>query len=174
MYRRFATAPIVIAMLWALTLAPQPAWAASPFSSPDGGYSAVFPVKPTEDIENNPSYRTVTELADDGITIWATGHTVYAHDIDTAAELRANAVNFAKEISGVLVAQKSISFSRGHDDKLSALEFTVDSNELQGKGLTVVDGRRVLLIIAVCRKPNDRHAEIDRFLKTLKIAKLKN
>jgi hypothetical protein len=174
MHRRFATAPIVGAMLWALILAPPVAWAASWFSSSDGGYSAVFPVKPTEGVEDNANYRTVTELADDGTTIWATGHTIYAHDINAAAELQANAVNFAKEISGTVVAQKSISFSKGSPDKLPALEFTVDSDKLHGKGLTVVDGRRVLLIIAVCRKPNDRTADIERFLKTLKIIKLKN
>jgi hypothetical protein len=172
MHRRLATAPPFAAMLWALILAPPAAWAASPFSSPDGGYSAVFPVKPTEDIENNANYRTVTELADDGTTIWATGHTIYAHDIDAAAELQANAVTFAKEIGGTMVEPKSISFSRGRPDKLPALEFTVDSDKLHGKGLTVVDGRRVLLIIAVCRKPNDRLGDIERFLKTLKVAKL--
>src|SRR4029077_21139973 len=63
MHRRFATAPIVVVMFWALILATPAAWAASWFSSSDGGYSAVFPVKPTEGVEDNANYRTVTELA---------------------------------------------------------------------------------------------------------------
>jgi hypothetical protein len=174
MRRRSATAPIFMAMIGALMLAPPAAWAAFAFSSPDGGYSAVFPIKPTEDIDNNASYRTVTELADDGITIWATGHTVYAHDIDPATELQASAAAFAKDLHGVVLGQKSISFSRGRADKLPGMEFTVEGDKLHGKGLTVVDGSRVLLIIAVCRKPNDRPTEIEHFLKTLKIAKLTN
>jgi hypothetical protein len=171
---RRRAAPIFIAVLCALLLAPQAAWAAFPFASPEGGYSAVFPTKPMEDIDDNTGYRTVTELADDGITVWATGHTIYTHDIDATAELQANADNFAKEIGGKVLARKSFTFARGRDDKLPALEFTIDSDKLRGKGLTVVEGRRALLIVAVCRKPNDRLADIERFLKTLKIAKLKN
>jgi hypothetical protein len=174
MRRRFATLPIFVALLWALLVAPATVRAASPFTSADGGYSAIFPVKPTEDVEDNASYRTVTEFADDGTTIWATGHTIYAHDIDDTAELQDIAVTFAKEISGTVVAQKSVSFGRGHEAKLPALEFSVDSDKLHGKGLTVVDGRRVLLIVAVSRKPSDRLGDIDRFLKTLRITKPKN
>jgi hypothetical protein len=173
MRHRFTAALVIVAGFWLLPLAPT-AGAAFPYSSPEGGYSAIFPLRPTEDVEDNPQYHTVTELADDSVTIWGTGHTIYRHDIDAKGELQANATNFAKEISGTILAQKSITFTRGPGDTLPGVEFTVDSEKLSGKGITVVDGRRTLIIVAVCRKPNSRMAEIERFLKTLKITRLKN
>ena len=63
---------------------------------------------------------------------------------------------------------RSASSSRGPGEQLPAEEFTFESGELVGKGIVIVEGRRVYMVAAFGSKPHDRKAAVDRFMKSFK------
>lgn len=140
------------------------------FTSADGGYSIEFPVEPEKkDWAVGNAHGSIYTVVSDNV-IYMSAHAVYDQDVDANRELEANATSLAKEIDAKATEKKSTRFIRARGDELPALMCIMESDKVLGRCLSVADGRRFYLVGGFSVKPDNGQAEIDRFLKSFKLA----
>jgi hypothetical protein len=139
-------------------------------TSEEGGYSLEYPAQPEKkDLAQKGSHGSTYVVMSDNV-IYTSGHVVYEQDVGVDSELEGNATNVAKEIDAKVTEKKPTRFIRARGDELPALECTIESDKLLGRCLSVVDGRRSYVVGGFSMKPHNGQAEIDRFLKSFKLA----
>ena len=95
-------------------------------------------------------------------------HVDHKFDLKIDDELEGNINVFTKQINAPTQSRKKRKFVKGPGEQLPAEEFTFESSELVGKGIVIVEGRRVYMVAAFGSKPHDRKAAVDRFMKSFK------
>ena len=138
------------------------------FTSVEGGYSIAFPAAPQEQIDEDTNARKVLNALNHDNGYYAVVHVDHKFDLKTDAELEGNINIFTKQINAPTQLRKKRKFAKGPGEQLPAEEFTFESNELIGKGIVIVEGRRVYMVAAFGSKPHDRKAVVDRFVKSFK------
>ena len=99
---------------------------------------------------------------------YAVVHVDHKFDLKVDDELEGNINVFTKQINAPTQSRKKRKFVKGPGEQLPAEEFTFESSELVGKGIVIVEGRRVYMVAAFGSKPHDRKAAVDRFMKSFK------
>src|SRR5262245_44706595 len=137
------------------------------FTSTEGGYSIAFPAAPQEQIDEDTSARKVLNALNHDNGYYAVVHVDHKFDLNVDDELEGNINVFTKQIGAPTQSRKKRKFAKGRE-QLPAEEFTFESGELRGKGIVIVEGRRVYMIAAFGSKPHDRKAAVDNFMKSFK------
>lgn len=166
----------LFSLLFAAVLAISfPAAAEVPFTSPEGGYSIVFPIQPKDQASTAYRSKTALHIAVDDQALFIAGDTVYEDVVDVERELQADVDNFIKAISGAkLTGQKRTDFVATSGEKLPAVEYSMDADKMTGKGIVVITGAHTAcLFFSAGIKPADRQAAVERFLASAKIEKRK-
>ena len=138
------------------------------FTSVEGGYSVAFPAAPQEQIDEDANARKVLSALNHDNGYYAVVHVDHKFDLNTDDELEGNVTVFTKQINAPTQLRKKRKFTKGPGEQLPAEEFTFESSELVGKGIVIVEGRRVYMVTAFGTKPHDRKAAVDRFMKSFK------
>ena len=138
------------------------------FTSADGGYSIAFPAGPQEQVNEDDKARTVLNALNHDNGYYAVVHVDNKIDLKLNDELEGNISKFTEQINAPTQLRRKKKVVRGPGDELPAEEFTFESEELVGKGIVIVDGRRTYMVAAFSVKPHDRKAAVDRFIKSFK------
>lgn len=138
------------------------------FTSAEGGYSVVFAAAPVEQIDEDNNARKVLNALNHDNGYYAVVHVDHQFDLKVDDELEGNINVFTKQIGAPTQSRKKRKFVKGPGEQLPAEEFTFESGELVGKGIVIVEGRRVYMVAAFGSKPHDRKAAVDRFMKSFK------
>jgi len=168
---RPARGTILLAASLAVTLAAVWPAAAAPyqFTSAEGSYSLAFPAGPQEEINESETARSVLNALNHDNGYFAVVHVDHKFDPKPTDELEGNINKFTQQFNAPTQTRKKRKFTRAAGDQLPAEEFTFENEELKGKGIVIVDGRRTYMITAFALKPHDRQAAIDRFMKSFKL-----
>jgi hypothetical protein len=158
----------ILALVLALVL-PLPALAAPyQLTSADGGYSITFPAGPQEQVNEDANARTVLNALNYDNGYYAVVHVDNKLDLKLNDELEGNINKFTEQFHAPTQLRRKKKVVRAPGEELPAEEFTFESDELVGKGIVIVAGRRTYMIAAFGLKPHDRKAAVDRFVKSFK------
>ena len=138
------------------------------FTSTEGGYSIAFPAAPQEQIDEDTNARKVLNALNHDNGYYAVVHVDHKFDLKTDDELEGNINVFTKQLNAPTQSRKKRKFAKGPGEQLAAEEFAFEGNEVVGKGIVIVEGRRVYMVTAFSSKPHDRKAAVDRFMKSFK------
>jgi hypothetical protein len=163
--RMLAPAVLIAALV---LLAPSPQAAPYHFTSVDGGYSVTFPAGPQEQVNEDEHARTVLNALNFDNGYFAVIHVDNKVDLKLNDELEGNINKFSEQFNAPTQLRRKMKVARAPGDELPAEEFTFDSEELVGKGIVIVAGRRTYMVAAFALKPHDRRAAVDRFVKSFK------
>jgi hypothetical protein len=158
-----------IATLLVLIAALAAAAAPYKFTSAEGGYSVSFPAAPQEQVNEDNNARTVLNALNYDNGYYAVVHVDNNFDLKLNDELEGNINKFSEQFNAPTQLRRKKKIARGPADALPAEEFTFESEELLGKGIVVVEGRRTYMVTAFAIKPNDRKGAVDRFINSFKL-----
>ena len=158
-----------IAALLVLIAALAAAAAPYKFTSAEGGYSVSFPAAPQEQVNEDNNARTVLNALNHDNGYFAVVHVDNKFDLKLNDELEGNINKFTEQINAPTQLRRKKKIARGPGDELPAEEFTFESEELLGKGIVIVEGRRTYMVAAFALKPSDRKAAVDRFINSFKL-----
>ena len=158
-----------IAALLVLIAALAAAAASYKFTSAEGGYSVSFPAAPREQVNEDNNARTVLNALNYDNGYYAVVHVDNKFDLKLNDELEGNINKFSEQLNAPTQLRRKKKIARGPGDELPAEEFTFESEELIGKGMVIVEGRRTYMVTAFAIKPNDRKAAVDRFINSFKL-----
>jgi hypothetical protein len=139
------------------------------FTSAEGGYSVSFPAAPQEQVNEDNNARTVLNALNYDNGYFAVVHVDNKFDLKLNDELEGNINKFTEQFNAPAQLRRKKKIARGPGDELPAEEFTFESEELLGKGIVIVEGRRTYMVAAFAIKPNDRKAAVDRFINSFKL-----
>jgi hypothetical protein len=139
------------------------------FTSAEAGYSVSFPAAPREQVNEDTNARTVLNALNYDNGYFAVVHVDNKFDLKLNDELEGNINRFTEQLNAPTQLRKKKKIARGPGDELPAEEFTFESEELLGKGMVIVEGRRTYMVAAFAIKPNDRKAAVDRFINSFKL-----
>jgi hypothetical protein len=141
-----------------------------PFTSSEGGYSVVFPVKPQDQVSTKEGIKVGIHLIVHDQALFLSSEGLYESDVPADEELRKDVDNFASGIKGKVTSRRATEFAATSGEKLSAVEFSVDGEKQVGWGIVIVTGpRSSCLFWAASYKPANRRAAVDRFLQSVEI-----
>jgi hypothetical protein len=156
---------IALLLIAALTAAAVP----YKFTSAEGGYSVSFPAAPQEQVNEDNNARTVLNALNYDHGYYAVVHVDNKFDLKLNDELEGNINKFTEQFNAPTQLRRKKKIARGPGDELPAEEFTFESEELLGKGIVIVEGRRTYMVAAFAIKPNDRKAAVDRFINSFRL-----
>ncbi len=145
------------------------------FRSPEGKFSAVFPVVPKPQHQSlgtadEPVESTMFLTPDNGV-VWGVSYTDYdsrkVYPVESG--LKAEQDSFLKAISATLLTSKRSDFLRAPNDKLPRIEFTGSGADSSTVGWAIVDDHRVYIVMALCPKAKDCGAEETKFFNGFKL-----
>jgi hypothetical protein len=153
----------------ALVFAAAAAAAPYRFTSAEGGYSVSFPAAPQEQVNEDNNARTVLNALNYDNGYYAVVHVDNKFDLKLNDELEGNINKFSEQFNAPTQLRRKKKLVRGPGDELPAEEFTFESQQLLGKGMVIVEGRRTYMVAAFAIKPNDRKSTVDRFINSFKL-----
>jgi hypothetical protein len=168
--RRRAMVVFIAAWTAILIMASELAAASFQFRSTDGGYSIAFPAAPQEQVTKDENSRSVLNTLNHDNGYFAVVHVEHGFDLKPDDELDGNIEKFTKQMGAPAQLRRKMKFAKSAGEKLPAEEFTFESEEIIGKGIVIVEGRRTYMVVAFAGKPHDRKSAVDRFVASFKFA----
>ncbi len=166
--RLLAAALLIVALV--LPVRGARAARATPYqlTSVDGGYSITFPTGPQEQINEDANARTVLNALNYDNGYYAVVHVDNKLELKLNDELEGNINKCTEQFNAPTQLRRKKKVVRAAGEELPAEEFTFENDELVGKGVVIVAGRRTYMVAAFGLKPHDRKAAVDRFVNSFK------
>ena len=159
----------VLLLLIATTVAAQtdPTGGWIEFAPEGGGFSALFPSKPVENVNQKPAFTLHSFTATAGRATYVASYTDYEQvKLEPAAFLNANRDRFNKGMQAALISSREITLD-GH----TGLEFTSENPAANIKSQMFLVGKRLFQTATVVFKDVDETRYVDRFFGSFKFTK---
>lgn len=137
------------------------------FAPEGGGFSALFPSKPTENVNQKPAFTLHSFTATAGRATYVASYTDYEQvKLQPAVFLNANRDRFNKLMQATLISSRDITLD-GH----TGLEFTSENSAANIKSQIFLVGNRLYQTATVVFKDEDDTRYVDRFFGSFKFKK---